>query len=56
MAKHGLHITEQPAYKNSFIVNDSLLAYDSRSATVLKMLELSTAFVTVSHLLKLIRR
>ena len=57
MARHELDVPEQSAYKkfNSTetisvkVMNDLLVGFDSNSATVLIMLDLSSAFDTVSH-------
>ena len=57
MLELDMHIPEQSAYKKNHstetimvkIVNDLLIAFDSRSATVILMLDLSAAFDTVSH-------
>ena len=57
MAKHKLQIPEQSAY-NKFnstetislkVINDLLVGFDTNSAAVLMMLDLSSAFDTVSH-------
>ena len=61
MESKGMHISEQSAYKKHHstetilvkITNDLLCAFDSKSATVLLMLDLSAAFDTVSHKLLL---
>ena len=57
MNKNNMEIPEQSAYKkfNSTetimvkVINDLLISFDSKSATVLIMLDLSAAFDTVSH-------
>ena len=61
MDSNGMHTPEQSAYKKHHstetilvkITNDLLCAFDSKSATVLLMLDLSAAFDTVSHSLLL---
>ena len=57
MEQNGMHIPEQSAYKKHHstetilvkVTNDLLCAFDSKSATVLLMLDLSAAFDTVSQ-------
>lgn len=57
MKKNGLEIPEESAYKKHHstetimikIVNDLLISFDSKSAVVLIMLDLSAAFDTVCH-------
>ena len=57
MKRNGLEVDEESAYKKHHstetimikVVNDLLISFDSKSATVLLMLDLSAAFDTVCH-------
>ena len=61
LSKNNLHCSDQSAYKKNHstetllvkITNDILVASDSRSATVVMLLDLSAAFDTVDHKLLL---
>ena len=61
MPNNGMDISEQSAYKKHHftkailvkVTNDLIFAFDSKSATVLVMLDLSAAFDTLSHSLLL---